>query len=539
MAEIDEEDFVDMRPPDEGAELVVGLVGATGAGLDDAVHHLKEALEERGYRASSDRFHLSDRIEEIPELLEDVNLVEEPEDQRIRSLQQGGNEIRETLGRNDALALLTCLEIRDFRENRTGSRWKQVPRQAYILTSLKTPAEVDTLRKIYGDGFILIAVYAPTSLRHERLAKRIARDKLDIEHYEIGEDENIDERAAEIIEIDRHETGVQYGQNVRDTFPKADLFLDATDFEALEGQVTRSVDLLFGAPFETPTRDEQCMYIAEAARLRSAALGRQVGATLARPEGEVISIGCNDAPRAGGGLYWPDQDYDNRDFQLGTNISQEKRLDTLREVLEELDSTGSLRLEQLDLSRDELDDIDRAGLIELMEQFDDTRMSSLIEFYRATHAEMEAILSASRKGIRIEGSTLYSTTFPCHECTRHIIAAGIERVMYVEPYPKSLGPDLHGDAVNVDGRPPTRNAWRRTEAIEAPKVEFEPFVGMGPRIYDRVFQAGKRKDEDGQIVDWPGENPIPIFGTTHSGWWIDETLELGAVETKLEDHPDI
>ncbi|MDN3612645.1 hypothetical protein QWZ16_23945 [Vibrio ostreicida] len=26
--------------------------------------------------------------------------------------------------------------------------------------------------------------------------------------------------------------------------------------------------------------------------------------------------------------------------------------------------------------------------------------------------------------------------FPCHNCAKHIVASGIKRVVYVEPYPK-------------------------------------------------------------------------------------------------------
>lgn len=533
MPDIREGNLAEMSPPDEGPEIIIGLVGAVAAGLDDAVRQLEAALKSHGYDVETDSLHLSDRIEEVPELLDETELTDEPEDQRIRSLQQEGNEVRRKLGRNDALALLTCLNIREYRKEQTGSPWKQVPQQAYILTSLKTPTEAETLRSIYGAGFVLAAVYAPTQLRHDRLAERIARDRRGIENYETGDDEEIDRLASEIIEIDRYEAEEEYGQNVRDTFPKADVFLDATDPDELREQVERSVDLLFGAPFETPTRDEQCMYIAEAARLRSAALGRQVGAALAKPEGEVVSIGCNDAPRAGGGLYWPDHDHDNRDFQLSRNLSREKRLETLQGILRELDGMNALQLDQLDLDTDELEDVDLEELNDLMTALDDTRLSSLIEFYRATHAEMEAVLSASRKGIPVEGATLYGTTFPCHECTRHIIAAGLDRVVYIEPYPKSLGQELHGDAVSVEGKSPAGEVWKRTDAREAPKVNYEPFVGIGPRIYDHVFQAGKRK-VDGQIADWPPKNPDPIFGITHSGWWIDETLELRDIESKIE-----
>jgi len=45
------------------------------------------------------------------------------------------------------------------------------------------------------------------------------------------------------------------------------------------------------------------------------------------------------------------------------------------------------------------------------------------------HAEVNALHNSI---IRPEGCTLYSTLFPCHECAKFIIQAGIARVYYLE-----------------------------------------------------------------------------------------------------------
>ena len=80
---------------------------------------------------------------------------------------------------------------------------------------------------------------------------------------------------------------------------------------------------------------------------------------------------------------------------------------------------------------------------------DDTRVKDLIEFSRAVHAEMHAILGASRvAGDRVVGGRLFVTTYPCHSCARHVIAAGIDEVLYIEPYRKSLATRLHSDALS-------------------------------------------------------------------------------------------
>lgn len=50
------------------------------------------------------------------------------------------------------------------------------------------------------------------------------------------------------------------------------------------------------------------------------------------------------------------------------------------------------------------------------------------------HAEMNAIIWAARKGISIEGATIYATLQPCSQCTKNIIASGITKIVYRKSY---------------------------------------------------------------------------------------------------------
>lgn len=50
------------------------------------------------------------------------------------------------------------------------------------------------------------------------------------------------------------------------------------------------------------------------------------------------------------------------------------------------------------------------------------------------HAEMNAIIWAARKGISIEGATIYVTLEPCSECSKNLIASGIVRIVYEKSY---------------------------------------------------------------------------------------------------------
>ena len=75
---------------------------------------------------------------------------------------------------------------------------------------------------------------------------------------------------------------------------------------------------------------------------------------------------------------------------------------------------------------------------------------------------------------------------PCHECTGLIVAAGVERVCYISPYPKSLALELYDDSISLGNEPG--------------KVHFESFLGVAPRSYARLFIDDlKRKHPDGTV----------------------------------------
>jgi tRNA(Arg) A34 adenosine deaminase TadA len=164
-----------------------------------------------------------------------------------------------------------------------------------------------------------------------------------------------------------------------------------------------------------------------------------------------------------------------------------------------------------------------------------TRIGGLIEFSRAVHAEMDAILSAARTGVSPQGCRLFVSTFPCHYCARHIVSAGIDEVQYIEPYPKSRALALHCDSITTEPSewaPPSEpDRAARPDGPPAPprKVLFRPFVGVAPRLYARVFLKDRDyKDKlSGEYVlgqpDWGG--PSEVFKVRYA----DLELELGTL----------
>jgi dCMP deaminase len=53
---------------------------------------------------------------------------------------------------------------------------------------------------------------------------------------------------------------------------------------------------------------------------------------------------------------------------------------------------------------------------------------------RTIHAEMNALAQAARRGVAVEGGSIYTTASPCWACFRVLVNTGIERFVYGEPY---------------------------------------------------------------------------------------------------------
>lgn len=53
---------------------------------------------------------------------------------------------------------------------------------------------------------------------------------------------------------------------------------------------------------------------------------------------------------------------------------------------------------------------------------------------RAIHAEANAIAQAARRGVPIEGATVYASLAPCFVCTKLMASARIRRVVYEHEY---------------------------------------------------------------------------------------------------------
>lgn len=452
------------------SELVIGLVGAVGTELKQVIDILMNRLAVFNYVPQQVR--VSEEV--IPLIVDMPGIGSADEFNRISRLMNAGNAARQKTSDNSVLALGVAAKISADRPIVNGNP-EPVARRAYIINSLKHPEEVSRLREIYPEGFYLIGVHADEKRRHDHLTKGM--------RLNAGQAEAIIRR-----DEDEH---LRHGQRTSDTFHLSDFFVRIDENQdKLRHSLWRILDILFGYPYATPTFDEYAMFMAFSAALRSADLSRQVGAVVSSNK-EIIATGANDCPKYGGGLYWPeyhddcheikDAD-DGRDYMRGEDKNKVEQ----QRIIEDI----------LDRAKDAVTDRDK-----LREALEGSRIADITEYGRMVHAEMEALMSLARNNISSRNATIYCTTFPCHNCAKHIVAAGIRRVVYIEPYPKSKAAEFHSDSISLGF-----SGGKDT-------VRFEPFVGVGPRRFFDLFSMKlgsgyplKRKDAEGQVVKWKQES---------------------------------
>lgn len=440
-------------------QLYIGVAGPTGCGASLVANTLSNIFSAKGYKVVP--IKVSDLIKKTPVANFDV-----PEDKtvdRIIALQNKGDEIRKKS--KYAIAQLICSEITKIRKKDFGDNYNDSTSDAFkksidqkvvfIFDSLKNPAEVELLREVYKNSFYLLGILSLESTCRSRFKSK-----------------GYDEREFHKIFWRDAEGNTPNGQQVRSVLKNADIFINnnKNQVDELKKKLERYVHLIMKNSVVTPTRDESAMHHAYVAGARSACLSRQVGAAIVTSDGHLISTGCNDVPKYGGGLYDSDDKKDQRCYnkgQLCYNDDEKNKLYKL--IFEEIKPL-----------------LKEASPQSVTTALKKTRIKDLIEFSRAVHAEMDAIVGvASDSKATTKGAILYTTTFPCHNCARHIVAAGIEKVYYIEPYVKSLAPTLHDDAISLDE--------------DVTRVNFLNYEGVAPRRYLSLFEKKGWKSAEGKL----------------------------------------
>lgn len=478
-------------------ELVLGICTHIGSNRDIVVKTLTEILKDQ-YKYQVQVIKLSDYINKYYNLeivkKEGVSAGYSILKHKI----EGGDYLRKSFNSNSLLAELAIKHIREDRELYTRQIKKELGlivsfdepindqelqsrRVCYIIDSLKNIEELNILRGVYRDVFYLFSVYTPSD---ERIK------------YLIDKPSGLTREEAEsIIQTDEYEDVGDHGQNVRDTFVEADFFIrsSVTNEINIQNNLERYLNLIFDTEIITPFSNEIAMYFAKSAAGNSACLSRQVGATITDIDGVVIAQGWNDVPKYGGNLYRANDETTHKCYVKGfcSNVTHRN------EIMDDIIS----RIKKLDFNDEEPNtkktilhisnshNSKSKFLEDIEEIIRGSRFKSIIEYSRSIHAEMHAIVIGSQMtGKKMVGGDLYCTTYPCHNCARHIVLAGIKNIYYIEPYKKSLCITLHHDSLT------------ESESDEG-KVRILMYDGVAPRSYLHFFtmEGDKRKHNNGKV----------------------------------------
>jgi deoxycytidylate deaminase len=91
----------------------------------------------------------------------------------------------------------------------------------------------------------------------------------------------------------------------------------------------------------------------------------------------------------------------------------------------------------------------------------------LLDMCRALHAEEITLLNLGKHGRKSSDNLiLYITTQPCNLCSNKIVAAGIKKVVFDEPYPMPEALDI----------------------LASGKVQFQRFQGIKSTAYFRLYR---------------------------------------------------
>lgn len=460
-------------PRIENPEIFLGFVSPIGADLTGVIKEFKETLEHYGY----DVFEI--KVTSIFKVLKNyinppTELVETPLYERYNSYIKYGNEIRKYFS-DDASLAATAISL-VHRKRIKSAPQGNFEKRAFLVHQFKRKEEIDLLRSVYGRLFFQVSVYSRRGARVDFLAREFAKSS---GHAGPNKYKYL---AEKIVQEDENEIGDEHGQRVAKIFHDADFIVSRDSDVQIRQQVERFCKLIFGSNEISPNKMEYGMFLAKAAALRTLDLSRQVGAAIFSDAGEIITLGSNEVPKAGGGTYWADEKFDDREYVRQSDSNFQRKREILSEVARVLapDADISMLLED--------------------KKINDSQFMDALEYGRIVHAEMSALSDAARLGRAVKDGALYCTTFPCHMCAKHIVAAGIKTVVFLEPYPKSLAFDLHADSLEIEGG--DRGAYK-----EFPSVKFEHFFGVTPRRYREFFERSERKDKSGRFLPYKDDPP--------------------------------
>nr|WP_281720354.1 deaminase [Nitrosomonas nitrosa] len=404
--------------PQAEQPLVIALTGPVGSGVST----VSRLLEKEGFRRVSLAAPIKEEFRKRHKPEGDLFFDQKNTPDWRQRLQDIGDEKRTE--RLDYWVVKALENVPDTEE--------------LVIDGVRNLAEIQALRKRFSNCFAL-AVVASHDTRWERV-KDTVYDK-DYKAFERDDQRDADEDLP---------NGQQVEKCVQDAdcviWNEADLRPSAVRDEQLLNKLRPEILLMRGDSPRYPTPEETYITSAYAASHSSRCLKRFVGAVIVSDRGIPLSLGHNENPV---GMKPCESEYRFcfKDANMHAKLEAMKNVHCPECGVKHETVSDPWRCSQC-----------RANLKLLF--FPSRNM----ELCTAVHAEERAIRSLGDRSA--DGATMYVTTFPCFQCSRYIVDAGIARVVYVEAYPIK----------------------EAQQFLERNNVVVVPFEGFKAKAFYRIFK---------------------------------------------------
>ncbi|MFI5330890.1 MAG: deoxycytidylate deaminase, partial [Desulfobaccales bacterium] len=422
--------------------IILGFTGSIGSGCTFISRKIPE-ISKHNYK----HFKLSDIIRKHLDKTGFKDRVS------IEVMQNIGNELRNDHGREYLIKTLI--------DNIFSEKEKYEDCNEIIIDGIKNTEEINYLRSF--PYFFLFSIQADREIRLRRSIGKIVTC------------------GPEFLEADKRDEveSYEYGQQVKACDYLADIILLNNDLipdfpDSKKEEYIRSIYIKYIVPIEIlregkhspdikPSIDEFSMTTAYAISKMSSCEKRKVGAVIVdihKPEGGVItnkdkkiteipfivSTGYNEVP-VGSYMCIYDPEYQKcyRDYRqeqyapklkfcpnCGKRIEIKIECKNCSEIYDKFVKICKKCHKEIDSQV--ICDCGKNIFLEFLPGGKETP-GKLLDLCRSLHAEENALLNLVKIGRKSnENIILYTTTQPCNLCANKIVAAGIKKVVFAEPY---------------------------------------------------------------------------------------------------------
>ena len=413
--------------------LIIALTGAFGSGCSYAGKFIAKKLSLHYISISQDILEKKAGIKGK----NITNIV------RREKLQKIGDKLRlEDIRNNRSGGILIQEALKLAKENGEGA----------IIDSIKNVCEIEELRKHTEADVYVIGIDANDEVRRNRVKDTYKDDPKQFEK------DNERDRCEDI-----KTKGVAYGQEVSNCVKLADIILlNEKNFEFPENyqnafctKVEGYIPKLRQPGKYRPLFNEIIMNSAYSVSLRSECLSRKVGAIIVKQvynDYRFVSSGFNTTPP---NIYSCKKEFNGCYRELTKDaLSKKFKIKKCFVCGRSLSSLGTCTNKKCEFFNKNI--------------YETLMLGKGLDLCRSLHAEENAILqTAHLGGAPLKDSILFSTTFPCNLCAKQIIAVGIKKVVYIDPYPMLQAKKMLSEA----------------------SIETEKFEGVTSQAFYKIYKS--------------------------------------------------